>query len=203
MRLAAAAFFWCTAALALGVGALIHCPARDCPALKADQALLHMMHAWQQPWLTTFFAAATWLGSMYVLLPVTVGLAWHFRQTGRGRAALLLPLTLAGAWLLAHLAKLLVGRPRPDLYPPLITMPNDPSFPSAHTLQIAAFACALAVAPGVRRHRGIMAAAALAVCVVALSRVYLQVHFPSDVLFALIAAAGWVCGLRLLLAARP
>jgi undecaprenyl-diphosphatase len=146
------------------------------------------------------FRGITWLGSIAVLLPLALLLAWRYEQRGLRGAALLLSGSLAGAWLFARIGKLLVERPRPDLHPALIEMPADLSFPSAHAMQIAAFALAWALAPGTRRTLAQLALAPAAVLLVALSRLYLQVHYPTDVLFGLIAAAAWVLGLHLLLA---
>ena len=83
------------------------------------------MHAIQQPELDTFFRAATWLGSISVLFPAALALAWWFQRRGQPAAAVLLPLAVGGAWLLAHVGKLLIVRPRPELYPALIEMPAD------------------------------------------------------------------------------
>ena len=136
--------------------------------------------------------AATWLGSIVVLLPLALALAWRYRRLGRPGAALLLPLAVGGAWLLAHAGKLLVVRPRPDLYPALIAMPAEFSFPSAHAMQITAFALAWVAATGSWRGWAGVAAAASIILVVAFSRLYLQVHFPSDVVIGVIAGAAWV-----------
>lgn len=57
-------------------------------------------------------------------------------------------LALVGASALGHLLKLIVERPRPDLFPPLIPMPQDWSFPSAHAVQATAFALAWLLRPG-------------------------------------------------------
>ncbi|MBK8768374.1 MAG: phosphatase PAP2 family protein [Burkholderiaceae bacterium] len=111
-------------------------------------------------------------------------------------------MAVGGAWLLAHAGKLLVVRPRPDLYPALIAMPAEFSFPSAHAMQITAFALAWVAAAGWRPGWAGAAAAASIILVVALSRLYLQVHFPSDVAIGVIAGAAWVIGLRLFLGAR-
>ncbi len=85
-----------------------------------------------------------------MLLPVALVLAWRYRRRGQAGAALLLPIAVGGAWLLAHADKLLVVRPRPHLYPALISMPADFSFPSAHAMQITAFALAWVLAAGTR-----------------------------------------------------
>jgi undecaprenyl-diphosphatase len=178
------------------------CPDGACRALDFDHELLAALHALQRPWLDAILTGATWLGSVAVLLPAALALSWRYRRHGPPGAALLLPIAVGGAWLLAHAGKLLVARPRPDLYPALISTPADLSFPSAHALQITAFALAWVLAAGSRPGWAGVTAAALIVLVVALSRLYLQVHFPSDVVIGVIAGAAWVVGLRLALGAR-
>lgn len=201
--LAATACAWSVALLALGLGVALICPGAGCVALGFDVKLLRLLHDAQHPLLTAFFAAATWLGSIAVLMPAALVFAWRRHRDGHPRAAWLLPLAVGGAWLLAHATKLLVVRPRPDQFAPLVALPADLSFPSAHTMQITAFALALLLMPGLRMRPSAFAVAVLVVLVVAVSRLYLQVHYPSDVLLGLIAAAGWVIGLRLLMGARP
>jgi len=200
--LAGAALFWSIAGLTLWIGAGVVCPNGSCRALELDRQLLGALNALQRPWLDAILTPATWLGSIAVLLPFALALAWRYRRHGQPGAALLLPVAVCGAWLLAHAGKLLVLRPRPDLYPALIAMPADLSFPSAHTMQITAFTLAWVLAAGSRPGWPGVTAAALIILVVALSRLYLQVHFPSDVVVGMIAAAAWVVGLRLALGAR-
>jgi undecaprenyl-diphosphatase len=65
-----------------------------------------------------------------------------------------------------------------------------------------AFVVALALAPRVRPARAVVVAAALAAFVVALSRAYLQVHFPTDIVAGMVAGAAWALGLCLLAGAR-
>jgi membrane-associated phospholipid phosphatase len=200
--LAGAVAFWSIAGLAMWLGARVVCPDGICRALDFDRELLAALHALQRPWLDAVLTGATWPGSIAVLLPAALALSWRYRRRGPPGAALLLPIAVGGAWLLAHAGKLLVARPRPDLYPALISIPADLSFPSAHTMQITAFAFAWVLAAGSRPGWAGVIAAALIILAVALSRLYLQVHFPSDVVIGMIAGAAWVVGLRLALGAR-
>lgn len=98
-----------------------------------------------------------------------------------------------GAVVLGYVAKLLVGRARPSALEPLVALPGDPSFPSGHAMQVTAFALAalLALAPTTMRGRWFVLALVVIVFVGA-SRLYLQVHFPSDVLAGTVAAFLWV-----------
>ena len=68
--------------------------------------------------------------------------------------------------------------------------------------QLLEIVVALALAPLERLARAVVVAAALAAFVVALSRAYLQVHFPTDIVAGLVAGAAWAWGLCLLPGAR-
>jgi undecaprenyl-diphosphatase len=164
-----------------------------------DGAGLALADALRTPWLDTLFAAVTWFGSLMLLLPLALLAWWRWRGE---RGASFVALALLGASGLAHLAKLLAGRPRPDLFPPLIAMPEDCSFPSAHAAQATAFALAWLLRPGRSPDRSEIAVLSSAVALVFASRLYLQVHFPSDVLAGALLAALWVELLRRLPAWR-
>lgn len=158
-----------------------------------DHAGLALAHAARTPWLDSLFAAATWLGSLAVLLPLALLLWWRRRGD---RNASFVALALIGASALGHLAKLVAERPRPDFFPPLIPMPQDWSFPSAHAVQVVAFTLAWLLRPGASPGRVEIAAVFATVAVVISSRLYLQVHFPSDVVAGALLAILWVAFLR-------
>jgi undecaprenyl-diphosphatase len=195
--LTGAVAFWGLAWVALWLGAELACPDGTCRVLDFDREVLGILNAQQRPWLDTVMAVTSMFGSILLLLPVALALAWRCYRSGRGAAALLLPVAVVGAWLLAHAGKLLVLRPRPDLYSALVAMPADSSFPSAHAMQITAFALAWLLLAESRPAPAGVVVAVLLVVMVALSRLYLQVHFPSDVVAGIIASAAWVIGLRL------
>ncbi len=152
-----------------------------------DHAGLAIAHALRSPWLDSFFLAITWLGSLAVLLPLAILLWWR-----HGKPARFVALALLGAAGLVHLAKLLMARPRPDFFPALIEMPVDASFPSAHAMQATAFALGWLLRPGNTPGYGESALLLLVVLLVGLSRLYLQVHFPSDIVAGVILAMLWV-----------
>lgn len=191
---------WSAAVSLLWVGAVAVCPRGNCSVPAIDRTILDVLHSLRTPALDAFFAGVTWLGSMFVLLPVaSVLAAWLWRR-GRQRSAGVIALSLGGAWLLAHAAKAVIARPRPELHEALVAMPEDLSFPSAHTLQATAFALAVALA---FRQGWLWPVTALVVALVALSRLWLQVHFPSDVVFGFAAALCWTLGAHVLLEATP
>ena len=164
-----------------------------------DQAGLALAHAARAPWLDAVVAAVTWLGSLAVLLPLALLLWW--RRRGERNAAFV-ALALIGASALGHLAKLVAARPRPDLFPPLIDMPADWRSPSAHAAQATAFALAWLLRPGAAPGRTEITVLFSAVTAVFASRLYLQVHFPSDVIAGALLATLWVLLLRRLPAWR-
>jgi len=184
------------AVAALAAGARLVCAGDNCHAPAVDTAGLAGLYAWADRRLDPAVAALTWLGSIALLLPLAALLTWRWRRSVPGRVLAFLPLALLGATALAQVAKFLVARPRPDLFPALVTMPADASFPSAHAMQATAFALAWLLRPGARPGPLAAAGAGLLVLAVAGSRVYLQVHFPTDVLFGMTAAALWVVALR-------
>ncbi len=184
---------WTAAAIAcLVAGAALTCPAGECRTLALDTAGLALAQGWRMGWLDAAFAALTWLGSLYVLIPLSLLLAWRMRAPWR----VYLPLAVAGAAAMAQLAKLIVMRSRPELFPALVEVPADASFPSAHAMQAAALALAWLLRPGVRPGIGAMLVAAGMVLLVSFSRIHLQVHFPSDVVFGAAAGACWALALR-------
>jgi undecaprenyl-diphosphatase len=156
--------------------------------------------------LDIFFAAVTWAGSLYVLAPLGVTVVLWLLWRGHGREALLLAASLGGAALASALLKAAIARPRPGLAPALIPMPADWSFPSGHTIQVTAFSLALVLIArrlGWRAWPALAGALTLTVMLVATSRLYLQVHYPTDVAAGLVLAAAWGYGLAVILRTPP
>lgn len=119
------------------------------------------------------------------LVWIAAGVIMLFFKRYRKAGFTMLVGLLVGFLLGNLLIKNLVARPRPFELDPtiqlLITAPTDRSFPSGHTLSSA---CAATVLFRSRREIGkaIGIAAIVLACLIAFSRLYLQVHFPSDVL---------------------
>ncbi len=180
------------------LAAAIICPDGDCRPGRFDLAGMALAARGHAPSADAFFRLVTWGGSILFLGPLALAHgAWMWQHLG-SRQAFFLPGALAGAALIACGAKILVARERPDVAA-LVDMPADASFPSAHTLQVSAFVMAWLLAPGPVGGRSGSAAIGLgilAVTLVAWSRLHLQVHYPTDILFALAAGAIWVLALR-------
>ena len=160
-----------------------------------DHPILQFAAHHRSEMLDAWFRGVTWLGSLYVLTPLAALVSGVLLMMQKYWAMGFFIISFAGASLVAHGSKLLLNRPRPSLHPPLVALPTDSSFPSAHTAQIAGFALALAVL--IQRTWPSWAIAAwllagLLIASVGLSRIYLQVHYPSDVLGGLLLALLWI-----------
>jgi len=150
-----------------------------------DRAVLDFVHAHVSSAMTTVFEVITVSGSARALVPVvsaaTLALLWVKR---RHEALLLGASPLIGAGLV-YIVKTAVGRARPELWPS--AWYSGSSFPSGHTLAVAATATAAALVvirlwPATRRWA--VGAAFVWTALVALSRLVLGVHWPTDVLAA-------------------
>ena len=147
-----------------------------------------------------FFVISTWFGSLYLLLPLTVLLCFMLAWHGNKGQAFLVSLSLLSTIISVHLAKLLFRRPRPSATELLVKMPSDWSFPSAHTAQATAFflSCTFVAFRMLPPLWAAMCAFAsmLLVSTVGYSRVYLKVHYVSDVLAGFLLAVLIVVAVR-------
>jgi len=169
------------------------------PPCQWDNLILGVAQSMRHSQLDRFFAWVTWTGSLYLLTPATAIITVLLARAGRSGDAWLLALGLAGASLLAHGSKPWFGRGRPDLFKPLVELPADASYPSAHSAQIFAFALSLyltfrptAISGGAL----LLGTLLLWAVAVGLSRIYLQVHYFSDVIGGAVLALLWICGLE-------
>lgn len=144
------------------------------------------------PWFEDAVRDVTALGSMAVLTLVTTASILFLTIVGRWRNALFVLVAVGGGQIVSSLLKLGIDRPRPDLVPHLAEV-HTLSFPSGHAMLSAVTyltlgALAARLMPGRAARVYVMAVAVLLTLLVGASRVYLGVHWPSDVV------AGWCAG---------
>lgn len=147
------------------------------------------------PWLLEAVRDLTALGGVTLRAIFTIAALAALLFLRMRREAVLLLATLASGLLVELGLKLLVGRPRPQIVPHL-TEAGGMSFPSGHSFNSAlgfiAVALAFATFSAERSVRWTIVGAAVAMSlVVAWSRVWLGVHFPTDVIAGWLGGAGW------------
>lgn len=148
-----------------------------------DEPLMLALHSLSQPWLDTFFKFVTRTGDLLVAIPVLAMVIYLWRRSER-RTALLYVVSVITYPLLGLWLKELFGRPRQNIFPPLV-VEHTASFPSGHTLTaVAAYGLAAAFL-WQRGHKAWSILAAVWLVLIALSRIYLGAHYPSDVLASL------------------
>jgi undecaprenyl-diphosphatase len=157
--------------------------------LAWDVSLMRSIHRLSTPWLDTVMKGITWTAST-AAVALAVGIILRLWRRHRLKA-LMLSLAFIGSVIMSNLLKLLFARPRPDVFPPL-SIEHSYSFPSGHTSTAVAFYGLLAVLLWRAHHRGWALLSGAWVGAVAFSRIYLGVHYPSDVLGSLALGLLWI-----------
>ena len=160
-----------------------------------DQSVMETLHRLASPWLTVTMRLITTSGSGLVAAGIAMGLGVRWwRQAERRAEVIVLLVTMASGAVLGRVLKLIFARPRPQLFP-WLTAAGGWSFPSGHTLTAVVLGGLVAWLIGQHlagKQRAILwVAAGLWAGLVGLSRIYLGVHYPSDVLASL--AVGTLC----------
>jgi undecaprenyl-diphosphatase len=179
----------------LGIGVRAWAPGFDLQTLQA-------IAGHRDATLTTIAGIVTNAGSFALLAPLSIAYVL-LRRWKRPSDDIALVVIAAGSAVLPSVVKLIVARPRPTLehLNHLVTL----SFPSEHTTQAAAVYLTIAIMLSKGLNRGwrelVIAIAVLIALAVAWSRVYLGVHYPTDVIAGL--ALGWGWALLVFHWARP
>lgn len=152
--------------------------------------------------LDQLFMLASKLGYEWGVVPVDILLVLGLALARRPRDGLFAGVALAGSALLNIAAKQAFARDRPTLWESIAPEHNF-SFPSGHAMGSMTLAMVLVLLCWHTRWRWpVLAAAALFVVLVGLSRVYLGVHYPSDILAGWTAALAWTAATWLLVNRR-
>lgn len=165
--------------------------------VAVDSPVTHWLVEHRVPWLTWVMLAVTQLGSAWfvITLVAIVTLVLVGRRSSRS-LMLIVPLSAAGASLLVTVVKLLIARPRPTIGD-VVAVANGFSFPSGHSAQAVATYAALAwvVTRGLFRRgarTAVWLAAGVIVLLIGFSRLYLGVHWLSDVIGGYTIGACWL-----------
>lgn len=153
-------------------------------AFAFDEAVLLWINQFTHPVLDQVMLTVTRLGDPHIVVPLTgIGFFWFWWQW-RWRVAVIFGVNCLGGAILSNGLKLFFSKPRPELWAQLITETSY-SFPSGHALGsmvlygFSAFLLARKFADCKRLIYGI---AVVLISSIGFSRIYLGVHWPTDVL---------------------
>lgn len=168
-------------------------------AMVFDDALLLQLHAWTSPVLDRFFTWFSLAGYRYGVIPLDIAISLGLLALRRWRYAAFAIVAFAGSALLNLATKQVFQRPRPALWESIAPEATF-SFPSGHAMGSMTLAAVVALLAWHTRWRWPVLLAALAFTwLVGISRLYLGVHYPSDVLAGWAAGLAWTVGVYLVL----
>ena len=163
-----------------------------------DQNIRMAIHGWASPLLTRAMRGITELGQPSLLIALGVIVVWRLYVIGRHRAAVVLAISALGGEACDQALKYSFARPRPDVF--FGPQATGYSFPSGHSVEACCFygvlAAIVTVRAGMRYKVAIWTVAALLTLAIGISRVYLGVHYPSDVAGGYAVAVVWVALVR-------
>ena len=166
------------------------------PLVRFDETMATLLHEWSIPMLTAFFLVVTTLGSLETigLLGVVVSVILVVRRQWLYLGTWLS--ALAGGFVLNQLLKELFARSRPYFEHPLVSEASY-SFPSGHATVslifygMLAYFCVLALRTW-RARTAVVFGAGLLVLLIGFSRMYLGVHYFSDVVAGIASGGIWL-----------
>jgi undecaprenyl-diphosphatase len=163
---------------------------------NADVAIRAAVHDWTSPGLTWLFETLSTIGSVATNFTMTVVVALMLFALGQRWSALHLVAVMGAAVIVSNLIKIFVARVRPEAF--FGVSPDTYSFPSGHALFSGCFYGFFALFIASRLPQGwqrttVIALAVVVVAGIGLSRVYLGVHYPSDIVSGFALAAMILC----------
>ena len=161
-----------------------------------DKTITHLIRYYTNPEITGVMKGVTLLGSPSVVFLIAIGTISVFLILRRQLLEpLFLTIAATGSWLLSDLLKWSFHRPRPTVNQLLHV--TGYSFPSAHSMVSMAFYGAMVYLfwmylPSPRWRWFLTSSLFLLIVFIGISRIYLGVHYPSDVLAGFIAGGIWL-----------
>ncbi len=157
-----------------------------------ERHTLVLVHATVRPWLDPVFLWIPYAGTNYTLVPFIAAAAVLLWLRGHRFPALHLFIIQLGSWTLNPALKFLLDRPRPDLYP-LRGQFAFPSYPSGHSIAVTSVLFTAAyVQWRVSGARWGFVVAAIVFLLNQYSRLYLAVHYPTDIIGGMLIGAVWL-----------
>ena len=166
------------------------------PLQSTDDRVLRFVAAYRTPLLTKVALQATSLGSGVVLVLLVLVASSFLWLTRHRYSAYLLLASFVGSWILNTALKDVFERPRPEVVPHLAAVITS-SFPSGHAMSsMAAYGAIALLLTRLQRSRAARRTtwllATIVILVIGASRIYLGVHYASDILGGYAAGLAWV-----------
>lgn len=157
-----------------------------------DARILLHINEWSSPWLDQLMLFVTNLGGYLFVLFATFIIAAFLIRTKRWYSAILVTIGVGGAAVITSILKLIFARDRPELWQ-VLEYESTYSFPSGHaTLSFALALCIVALCWRTKWRWHVVGTAILYVALIGFSRLYLGVHYPTDILAGWTVAGVWV-----------
>ncbi|HEY9623017.1 MAG TPA: phosphatase PAP2 family protein [Crinalium sp.] len=167
--------------------------------LTWDEPMMTAIHTTATESFDRLAAIVTKCGSAWIVGPVSLAIAFIFFFQKQWRSLVYLLLTIVGCGVLNIVAKGYWHRVRPGLWESGYPLPHDFSFPSGHAMTSMSFIAALIILTWRTRWHGLtLAIGAAYVVTIAWTRLYLGVHYPSDILAGWMLAIAWAMGISAL-----
>lgn len=161
--------------------------------LPYDEAVLQFVRSLASPLLDTVFIFGTEAGGVIGVGLLGVVGAIYLAYKRKWRKVAFLVYALAGATLLNVALKFIFLRDRPDLWEHLV-VEDSYSFPSGHAMASSALAATAAILGWNTKFRvPIIISAIFFAAFIGFSRLYLGVHYPTDILAGWLVSIAWVC----------
>ncbi|NBB49536.1 phosphatase PAP2 family protein [Rhizobium sp. CRIBSB] len=149
-------------------------------------------------WLTKMMVDITALGGVTVLTLLVSSVVVYLALRRKFRTAAFVTVSILGGWGLSSAMKVGIARPRPEVVQHLVEV-TDMSFPSGHAmlsaityLTLGAMLSRIEEQPSLRTFFPLVAV--VLTLLIGVSRIYLGVHYPTDVLGGWAAGTVWACG---------
>ena len=165
--------------------------------LEWDLSILQVIHATASPQLDSFARTFTYFGTRWGVFPGSALIAIALLIYRRWRSLTYFLITVLGCGLINHAAKVFLHRDRPALWQ--YYSPHGFSFPSGHAMSSMVLVAALAILLWATRWRWlVIGLGSVFVVTIGWTRLYLGVHYPSDVLAGWLMSLAWAIGVSLL-----
>lgn len=173
--------------------------------LAWDNSILLAIYQTIHPSIVRFAATFTQLGIYWVVIPLTVIISLFLIYRKKWNQARYLMITMLGSAIISPIVKILLHRERPQLWQSsYYSLPKDYSFPSGHAMWSMTLVLALVILTwGSRWSWLLILGGGLFVLVIAWTRLYLGVHFPSDIIAGWLLSLAWAVTVSLLLKVQP